>query len=1182
MTTEVRAVTGQPVPVLFPLGNALDGVLLDNVNDVSIGGTTSAERNVISGNEGRGIEVRGYLLPGSGQVTIGSNLIGTDITGQFVTQVDPTDPTKRSASLILGNLGDGIFLLNATGTVIQGTAAAPIVVSGNRGFGIHAVGDGTSPTKLKLSRIFVGTDQSGNQTSYLADPTRSDSTVIFLGNGSDGVFLDRVVGTRGVATVSDSVVSGNRSNGIDLLDSSLVTILRNNIGSGLSGSGVTPGNSATGIFLNDSSDNTVGGTAADANTISGNQVYGVAISAPLGGAASRNLVAGNRIGLDGGGNQLANGVSGVLINNARDNTIGGSVAGSANTISGNQLYGIQISTGSADNKVWGNQIGTGLSGLTAIPNNSDGVFLIDAPNNQIGGLDPTQGNTISGNRGDGIGIFGTLATGNRVANNLIGLGKDGTSSVANRGSGVLIDNAGGGKPDLNTIGPGNVISGNNQSGITVSSTLGPLAAGNMIVGNKIGTDRTGGLKSANGGNGVFLFGASRNTIGGASGDGNLISGNALSGIVIFSPASGAPADFNLVLGNKIGTSADGLTAVANQSDGIQMINANNNTIGSGNVISGNGTSGVEIDQQPERTATGNLITGNLIGTNAGGLAAPATSSQRFGVLVSNAQDNSIGATDGATIPGTNVPQRATNVISGNLAAGIDLTGTATGNAVWGNYIGLGQDGTVQSGLGNPIGVLIDNTTGNLIGGDSAGVGNIISESPVANSTATFVGIQIQGPPNSLAGNVVQGNLIGIAKDKNGTYNAVAANQVGVLISNSSGNIIGGTSPLSRNVISDNSLAGVQIFGQFASGNQVLGNFIGTDITGNARPESANPLDSNKPPIQSNGVFILAASRNTVGPGNLISGNLIGVNITGQAGGGQNGQAFGTNVVKGNYIGTSADGMRPVPNFQLGVFINDSIKNTIGGSGNPGNLISANGIAGVEIFGGSGQQSSQGSRRNAVGQGNTVAGNTIGPDANGNPSFTSPTTTSQPYTTPDGVPVNVGYQQHGVVVVGSSNNTIGAKSRNAGNLLKGNIYTGVFISRRDFAGNIYAVPVGNQVLSNTIDTNGIYGAFRFDARNNNVAQRGASRNTFRNNPINVADYITGFNSQSPIPAPGSKLLPPRNPKLKGGAKRALVHPKAAVPVRARPTLPSLFGRRAKPVRVFHSAGGTASRSQPKSQ
>jgi hypothetical protein len=165
-----------------------------------------------------------------------------------------------------------------------------------------------------------------------------------------------------------------------------------------------------------------------------------------------------------------------------------------------------------------------------------------------------------------------------------------------------------------------------------------------------------------------------------------------------------------------------------------------------------------------------------------------------------------------------------------------------------------------------------------------------------------------------------------------------------------------------------------------------------------------------------------------------------------------------------------------------------------------------------------------------------------------------------------------------VVVGSSNNTIGATGNNAGNLLKGNIYTGVFISRRDFVGNIYAVPVGNQVLSNTIDTNGIYGAFRYDARNNNVAQGGPARNTFHNNPINVADYITGFNSQAPIPAPFSKLLPPRNPKRKGGGKRPLVHTKTLTPVRARPAVPALFRAGVKAVQIHQNptspAGGRA--------
>jgi len=46
--------------------------------------------------------------------------------------------------------------------------------------------------------------------------------------------------------------------------------------------------------------------------------------------------------------------------------------------------------------VQGNFIGTKLSGLQALPNNNEGVFILDAPNNTIGGTTPEARNVISG------------------------------------------------------------------------------------------------------------------------------------------------------------------------------------------------------------------------------------------------------------------------------------------------------------------------------------------------------------------------------------------------------------------------------------------------------------------------------------------------------------------------------------------------------------------------------------------------------------------------------------------------------------------------------------------------------------------------------------------------------------------------------------------------------------------
>jgi parallel beta-helix repeat protein len=137
---------------------------------------------------------------------------------------------------------------------------------------------------------------------------------------------------------------------------------------------------------------------------------------------------------------------------------------------------------------------------------------------------------------------------------------------------------------------------------------------------------------------------------------------------------------------------------------------------------------------------------------------------------------------------------------------------------------------------------------------------------------------------------------------------------------------------------------------------VIGNFIGTDVTG--RVAFGNRDD---------GVFIHGAQQNlvggrTAGEGNVISGNgRWGVNLWGMG--------VMSNTVIGNYIGTNAIGTAAIGNTQHGVVIGDSAEgNLIGGIGTgEGNLISGNEGDGVSV---------ENSHRNIV------AGNYIGMDASG--------------------------------------------------------------------------------------------------------------------------------------------------------------------------------------------------------
>ncbi len=172
--------------------------------------------------------------------------------------------------------------------------------------------------------------------------------------------------------------------------------------------------------------------------------------------ANGNQVTGNLIGVLEQDStlyyQVGNGAEGVLVLSS-SNVIGGAAAGSTNIISANQTYGIHImGTDALRNLVEGNYIGTDINGTYKFgqgdPGNGqdnppltgnlrDGIFIDDAPDNQIGaaggsaGVGNVGGNVISVNFGAGIRITGTSATGNVILGNVIGTGLDGASPLGN-------------------------------------------------------------------------------------------------------------------------------------------------------------------------------------------------------------------------------------------------------------------------------------------------------------------------------------------------------------------------------------------------------------------------------------------------------------------------------------------------------------------------------------------------------------------------------------------------------------------------------------------------------------------------------------------------------------------------------------------------------------------------------
>jgi hypothetical protein len=673
-----------------------------------------------------------------------------------------------------------------------------------------------------------------------------------------------------------------------------------------------------------------------------------------------NAIEGNFIGTNAtGAAVLGNGRHGVFILDALSNTVGGPAPGARNVISGNLRLGVLIAGGGATgNVVAGNYIGTDAAGTLDLGNNFEGVAIQDSPGNTVGGTVAGASNLISANHLSGVIITDGNATDNVVVGNFIGTDITGTRDLGNRVDGIFIlDGASGNTVGGTADGARNVISGNDRNGVFIGSgdLMRRPATRNLVAGNFIGTDAAGTDALGNGtqgdiefSDGVRIENAPDNTVGGiVAGARNLISGNLRAGVLI--AALGATR--NLVAGNYIGTDVAGVARLGNLDVGLSIVEAPGNTVGgtaagAGNLISSNGAGGVFIGIG---NATRNLLAGNFIGTDVSGSADLGNGGD--GVQILDAPGNMIGG----TAPGSG------NVISGNgdaqnESAGININGRlATGNRVQGNRIGTDAAGT--RALGNSFHGVFVSAPGNLIGGIEPGAGNVISANGFRRlGGEDGVGIYLFGG----GGNTIQGNLIGT--DATGTRD-LGNSKIGVLVSDSPGNTIGGTSPATRNIISGNGLIGLDLAGAGATGNVVQGNFIGVDVSGlqrlgNGIPDNGNQQDGI-------GVFLNNAPGNLIGgagAGNVISGNLsVGVQFLGSG-------TIG-NRVQGNLIGTDATAAVALGNVLDGIFLDDAPGNFIGGRQGEGNVISGNGGNGLHLNG-------------SGSTGNVVQGNRIGLGSSG--------------------------------------------------------------------------------------------------------------------------------------------------------------------------------------------------------
>jgi CSLREA domain-containing protein len=592
-----------------------------------------------------------------------------------------------------------------------------------------------------------------------------------------------------------------------------------------------------------------------------------------------------------------------------------------------------------------------------------------------------------------------------------------------------------------------------QNGIYIHGTL---ATNVTVEGCYIGTDHLGVTALPNTLDGVHItLSANVNVIGGVTAAArNVISGNGGDGVDI-----NTSANENMVRGNYIGTDAFGTGPLGNGGSGVMIQSgaqanlAGGATTGAGNVISANGGDGITL----RHAATNdNEVHGNLIGLAADGATDLGNGGNGIQILL-GAHHNIIGGMIGST----------GNVISGNDQSGVLIWNAGSDwNEIQGNYIGTNASGSIAVPNASH-GIYISNDAeDNSVGGTSPPYGNLISGNGL-------YGVYLASGSNWLGANYIGTDFSGYAP---------IPNLNGVVIYGASGNVIGGTYAGEGNLISGNTSGGVMILGAGATANQVLGNDIGVDSTGDA------PLGNG-----SYGVNLAAgAHANTIGSAtgvgqNQISGNEYGVYISDTG--------TNLNVVAGNRIGTNELGDMAVPNGTGVRIVSGAQDNTIGGS-NPGegNLISGNswngvfllsedtdgnvvcgntiglnqagdaalpnGWQGVEIYQGpefnviggstagcrnmiSGNASDGVRITGATTGGNTVSGNWIGLDVTG--------------------ALDRGNGANGVNIgVGTSNNVIGSETSGEGNVISGNASDGVEISGTGTNGNRV---IGNYIGAN---------------------------------------------------------------------------------------------------------------------
>ncbi len=873
--------------------------------------------------------VRGFVVNGFGTGAANSFTqsygVAFDIKGgdKLESCFIGTDPT---GTLSIPNKSGGGVQVNADATLIGGTSpAARNLISGNGGAGVQL-----QSTNGLVQGDLIGTDATGlkalpNQTGILVAKSFSSPTTP-SGN---------VIGTQPVRTMG----------AVKITRALTAVTAATNVISGNSGAGITNQGDSTTL-----ADNFIG-VGADSTTALGNGAAGVNVfsssGTPLiGGPSTGNIIA-------------FNGLAGITIGFASDTSSGFTI--SRNSIYSNKSLGIDL----GGDGVTPNDAGdadTGANGLQNFPVITS--FSTAASSVTIGGtlnskpnatytveLFQSDGGNASG-YGEGQRFLGTASVTTDAAGNGTFTGTFPTTGDNSGPVSATATDAGGNTSEFARDALPDACS------TVVTNTL-DTGAGSLRRAMECSNSKTGAQTIS-----FNIPGAGVQTIKPITALPTLTNAVTLDGLT--QPAASAntlAVGDNAVLKVEIdGTNTPGdllhVTAGSSTVRGLIL-----NRVGASFQFGGG--SAILFD-----TLGGDAVEGCFIGTDATG--ATALPNHNDGVKIVGISNNRIG--------GALPAQR--NLLSGNYGNAVRITVSdnfrttpetftdATQNSILGNYIGSDASGTKSIGNGNQAGrqgsddVRIEGSN-NTVGGPTAtpgqNVGNLIvgagdvglrfAQGPYRKYSADFKTFTIIGGNANLA----QGNIIGL--DATGTK-ALGNGSEGLDIRGTNCTV-GGANSQARNVISGNGDEAMSIDDDLATGNKVLGNFLGTDISGTkAIGNSSQGIFLNAPSNVIGGV--------NAGEGNVISGNgeegILASRVAGAGG----------NVIQGNFIGTDLGGTLNLGNGKEGIRIHKGTQNTIiglaSGATGGGNTIAFNGKAGITV--------AVTDAAYAVPKGNRISGNSI--------------------------------------------------------------------------------------------------------------------------------------------------------------------------------------------------------------